>query len=269
MLQMWRNVPVYLQIGRMWPQAALVYRANLVFNLLGVLLQIYLLKVVWTAVYAGRGSVSGISLGVLVPYLTLTNLQLWLLSPFLTTFLQQRVKDGLVALDLTRPVGFLGQLLAQQFGITAGIAPFVVAALPLTLVIGELRLPASVAAAVLYAASLILAYLIVVLLGLLLGLVAFWTFEVTSFLTMYVFLSKFFAGALVPLWFFPGWLQAVANFLPFQAQAFIPVSIYLGQLGGAALVRALAIQVFWAFALYLLARLVWSRARRRIVVQGG
>lgn len=269
MTSAWRSLPAYLQQIALAAQLPFVYRFNWAFHFVGVLLQVYLLKVIWTAVYAGRGSVDGIELETLIAYLTLVNLQMNLLWPFLGGYLQGRVREGKVALDLARPVGLLGQLLAQQVGLTAGSLPFLVLVFPLALVLGGLVPPASAGAALLYLCSLTLTYAITILLGLLLGLVAFWTLEIQGFTVIYFFVNQFFAGALVPLWFFPPALRAVADVLPFQAQAFVPVSIYLGKLNGDTLVRALGVQLFWAVALYALARLVWWRAMRRVIVQGG
>ncbi len=105
--------------------------------------------------------------------------------------------------------------------------------------------------------------------GLLMGLLALWTFEVTGIQFIYRFVNQLFAGALIPLWLFPPVLHTVATFLPFQAVAFLPVSIYLGQLQGAGITDALTIQLVWVVVLYLFAQLVWYRAQRHIVIQGG
>jgi ABC-2 type transport system permease protein len=47
------------------------------------------------------------------------------------------------------------------------------------------------------------------------------------------------------------------------------VSIYLGQTQGIDVLSALALQIFWIVVLAFLARLVWGRAMRRVVIQGG
>jgi ABC-2 type transport system permease protein len=260
---------IYLQISRMGPRIAYVYRFNLVVELVSVLLQIFLLKTVWTSLYAHQESIDGLSRHVLVTYLTMTNLQLWLMSPFIATVVRQRVRDGSVAHDLARPVGFPGQMLAQQFGTTLGAAPLVVLSFPLAAVAGGLLLPASLTAACCYLISLALAYVVTILLGLLLGLVAFWTLELGGTIGIFLFLSQFFSGALVPIRFFPPALKIVAEVLPFQTQASLPISIYLGQEQGIMLLHDLALQLFWVFVLRGAAWVVWQRAERRMVIQGG
>jgi ABC-2 type transport system permease protein len=191
------------------------------------------------------------------------------MSPFIASVVRRRVRDGSVAHDLARPVGFPGQMLAQQLGTTIGLTPLVVITFPLAALLGSLRLPASLGATFAYAISLVLAYVITILLGLLIGLVAFWTLELGGFIGIYSFVSQFFSGALVPLRFFPPGLKAVAEVLPFQTQAALPISIYLGQEQGITLLHDLALQCFWALALVGATWLVWRGAERRMIIQGG
>jgi ABC-2 type transport system permease protein len=266
---LWRNLPTYRQFISLAAQIPFVYRVNWAMHMVTVVLQVYLLRMVWTAVYAGRGSIDQVGLDAVIAYLTLANLQWHLLWPFLGGFIQERVRDGKVAVDLARPVGFLGQMLALQIGYTAGTIPFVALFVPVAAILGAIRGPASPSAAALYFVSVILAYAIISELGLLLGLIAFWTLETGGFFIIYLFVNQFFAGVLVPLWFFPPALRMVANFLPFQSQAFVPISIYLGQLQGGEAAWALLRQAFWIVALYGIAWLVWRQALRRVVIQGG
>jgi len=265
----WPNALAYLRLVSMAARTIYVYRANIGVNLLAMVVQLYLLKVVWSAVYAGRSTIAGVGLDELLQYLVLSNIQVWLLSPSLPAFVQDRVRTGQIAIDLVRPVAFRGQLIAQQAGTTVGMLPFVLLALPLAVGMGGLRLPSSLVMACLYAISLSLGFLIVTQIGLLLGLLAFWTLETTGFLALYRFVVQFFGGALVPLWFLPPPLRGVAELLPFQFQAFVPASIYLDRLGGDELLHALALQVLWVVGLFVLSRLVWQWAITRAVINGG
>ena len=136
MKRLWPNLPAYLQIAGLWPQMAFTYRVNLAFEVFSILLQIYLLKVIWTAVYAERGVVDGVALRELIAFMTLAQLQVWLMFPLIAGYIQERVHDGKIALDLARPVPFLGQLLAHQLGATSSYLPFVLLAVPFAFVLG-------------------------------------------------------------------------------------------------------------------------------------
>ncbi|MBA2363965.1 MAG: ABC-2 family transporter protein, partial [Chloroflexia bacterium] len=178
MSSLWLNLPAYRQIAGLELQTAYTYRVNLAFEVLRILLRVYLLKVIWTAVYAGQGVVDGIELAQVIAFITLAQLQVWVMAPLIADYIQDRVREGKIALDLARPAPFLGQLLAHQVGGTASLLPFVLLAVPFAFVLGGFVPPASVSAGLLYLLSLTLAYLVSVLMGMVLGLVSFWTLQI-------------------------------------------------------------------------------------------
>ncbi len=171
--------------------------------------------------------------------------------------------------DLGRPVPFLGQLLAHQICNTVSFMPFALMTVPVAWLVGGISAPASASAAMIYVVSLLLGYANAVLIGMILGLVCFWTTEIGGFLTIFQFVNHFFSGQLVPLWFFPPYQRQVASVLPFQAQTFIPISIYNGTIRGDAVWGALGVQVAWIAILIVAALLLWRSAMQRVTVQGG
>lgn len=264
-----RTAGGYLKLAQLQVAMTYAYRMQVAFFLVSSLLQIFLLKVVWTAVYDGRSSVDGVPLTELITFLTLAQLQLLAMQPMMVGYLERRIHEGQIGLDLVRPLPFLGQLLAQQLGATVAYLPFLIIAIPFALVLGNLGLPASPAAAV-YLVSFVLGYVVAMLIGLLMGLVAFWTVQTLGVAVIYRFAAQFFGGALIPLFLMPDGLRLVAELLPFQAQAHIPLSIYTGRIVEAdAIARAIGLQLFWVGALALLAWLTWQRARRIVTVYGG
>ena len=105
--------------------------------------------------------------------------------------------------------------------------------------------------------------------GYLIALLAFWFLTTLHFGWSLLAFNPVFAGTFPPLWFFPSGLAAVASWLPFRYQAFVPVSIYLGRIPLGDLAGALTLGLGWAAALLGLCGWLWSRAMRRLVVQGG
>lgn len=266
---MTRNIPAYLQIISLWMQTGYAYRFQLLIELLGLMLRIFLFKIVWTSVYAGRTEVDGISLNEVISFTTLANLQIYLLTSTLSGYLQDRIREGLIALDLARPVPFLGQLIANQIGGSFAFGPFVLLAAPVAFLIGGIQPPASLAAGVGYLLSLGLAYMLTALIEALIGMLAFWMTEIWGIRAILQFVGQFFSGALVPFWFFPPLLREIAAWLPFQAQAFLPLEIFLGRIQGQAIINALGLQLFWIIILSTIVVLVWRRAMRSVVIQGG
>ncbi|MEE1736692.1 ABC-2 family transporter protein [Streptomyces sp. BE147] len=269
-----QRTAAYAAICRSQARVRLVYRSNFLFGLAGLLVQVYLLRVVWTAVLPESGAVAAggrqITLGTQIAYVTLAAVQYWLLNPWSFDQLADRIRDGKVAVDLARPVHFVGQLFFGQIGSTFVVAPFVIAALPFAVLAGGAQPPASRGAALAYLLSLFLASLITLLLSSIVSMVAFWTLEISGIFMIYRMVSQFLAGTLVPLWFMPDWLATLAQWLPFQSTTFTPVAIYLGQLGdGGDVLRSIGVQFCWLVALWAALLLIWSRALHRIVIQGG
>lgn len=264
-----RDLPALLGIVHLRLRIAYTYRVNVVFAIILTGIQIYLLTVVWKSAYGSRTAVDGIAISQLLVYLTLANLQLRFLRPEIDFAIQERIREGQIGFDLSRPVSYPVQLMAAAVGEMVGLLPFLGVAFPVALIAGELTGPASGQAGLGYAAALVLAWVVAALLNLLIGLVSFWTLEMNGFRMIYTLVGNFATGALVPLWFMPDLLRAVIQLLPFQAIAFVPVSIYVGEPATGALWSALLLQAGWAMALVVVIRWVWSKAFRHTVIQGG
>lgn len=78
-----------------------------------------------------------------------------------------------------------------------------------------------------------------------------------------------FSGAMLPLSFFPGWFQSLADVLPFQASVYLPTQIFLGRIEGAGVVRTLVLQAVWVVVMWVISGLLFRFAARKITIQGG
>lgn len=266
----WRQWGALRHVARLRTAAMFAYR-NTMLLFLGVsIVQIFMLKKVWGALYAARPGVLAIPLADLIVYLTIANLIVWSFPTHtVSRYLRERIREGSVVFDLVRPVGFVPQMVAQLVGALGGALLIIVIALPVVALAGSLSLPADAQAAGMFAVSLLCAYGIAGLLTMLLSMVAFWTLEIDGLTMLYVLVASFLSGALVPVAVFPGALRTVVEWLPFQATTYVPASIYVGSLAGSDAWRAIGLQLTWVVILGLAAALMWRRAMRRVVVQGG
>lgn len=263
------NLPAYLELMRANIRFQFIYRFSVIMGILLTAVTIYLLTLIWSSAYGGRAEVDGIGLNQMLVYLTIGNLQAWYLRPEIGHDIVARIREGQIGFDLSRPVNYPSQLVAGAAGDLLGMAPMMVLAIPVAAVLGKLAPPASLEAGAGYAISFLLAWLIAVELAMLIGLVAFWTLEMTGFMMVYNLVGGFATGALVPLWFMPDALRAVIQLLPFQSIVYVPVSIYVGAPATGHIGTALLLQVFWAVILVAVIRFVWVRALERTVIQGG
>jgi len=264
-----RNREAILEVARMTVRRAYMYRINVVMGIVLTGITIYLLTILWKAAYGDRTEVDGVSIQQMLVYLTIANLQLRFLTPEVDQEIEERIREGQIGFDLNRPLPYPFQLVAGALGQMVGLLPMLAVALPVAFIFGELRPPATVEAGIAYVASLAIAWIVAVELNMIIGLVGFWTLEMTGFKMMYRLIGNFATGALIPLWFMPDLFRNIVQVLPFQAIAYIPVSIYVGNPAMGSNGPALLLQAGWAVVLVFVIRLIWSRAYRQTVIQGG
>lgn len=187
-----------------------------------------------------------------------------------TDDLAERIRTGDVAIDLYRPIGLVPWYLASDLGracyhlVTRGLAPTVVG-----IILFDIRVPDSPAAALGFVAALPLAVVVSFAIRFLVASTAFWLLDQTGVQVMSGAFAIFFSGMMLPLVLFPGWLGTVARALPWASYVQVPADIWLGKRTGTDLVAALGFQLFWAVVLLACCHLVVRAATRRVVVQGG
>src|SRR5690606_36279479 len=103
----------------------------------------------------------------------------------------------------------------------------------------------------------------------LVGILSFRTLNLWGIQHTYHGLMMMFSGMWIPLWFYPDWLRAVTDILPFRAVFFTPLAIYVGHTTGSALWLSIGQQIVWAIVLTGLCHITWVRTDRHLVVQGG
>lgn len=260
--------PGLRDIFRMGIRRTYAFRTWLYLGILQVFFQLLLVKAIWMAVYGGASAVNGVSADTMITYLTVVGMINFMIYPIIADEINTRVDDGQVAVDMVRPIGFIRQMLALELGHSIGRWLLLVVVVPGLLLLGSLTPPSS-GAVLGFLLSVVLAFAVSIEIWLLVGLSSFWLLNISGMRSMVGLIGSFFAGSLIPLWFMPGPLRVVSEWLPFQAIAYLPAAIYTEQATGAAMWRAIGIQAFWLVLLGIVARRVWQLAQTRLVVQGG
>lgn len=174
-----------------------VHRLNVATAVFGLLLQVWLLGMVWRSVYADASQVRGIEVGQAVSYAVLAVCIQVALMPWDFSSLIQRVRSGQVGIDMIRPVGLLPQVLAHNVGTFLAQLPVAVLGIVWGIAIGALSLPPSVAAAVPWVLATALGVVLTLLMNLLMSMACFWSLEIGGYLMLYRLGSALLSGALI------------------------------------------------------------------------
>lgn len=250
-------------------RSALAYRADLLLGIAGLIIQATLTVVVWRVLYAGHDQVAGIGKSTAVAYAVLAACVHAVVMPWRFSSLPQRIMRGQIGVDIVRPRSLISQNLAQALGTMVGRLPIGAAGLATGLALGGVKPPHTMLDLLIWIVSMTLGIANILVMNLLVSMTAFWTLDIGGLLILYRFTAAFLSGALIPLWFMPGWLQPIISWLPFQAQIYAPLSIWFGTTHGVSLLGTLALQFAWLVMLFVILRLVWSRALHNVVVLGG
>lgn len=250
-------------------QRTWAYRFRLVVWIIRNMLMLFSLRMVWTAVYGGREVMNGITLQMMLVYVTIAMLQQYLLEPIAGAEIERRIQRGTVAGDLIRPVGLIPQMLAYDVGFLIGRIPMIVLVLPFAALVGSLQLPPTPSAAFGYLVSVLLAYVLTTLVWLPIGMLGFWLINVAGIRFLAFSVISFVSGQMVPLWFMPGFLRTLLEWLPFQGMSFAPLSIYVGQTTGYDILITITIQTIWIAIMAGVVVWMWRRARNVVQIQGG
>ncbi|GAB3231647.1 ABC-2 family transporter protein [Glycomyces halotolerans] len=217
----------------------------------------------------GNGELGGYDWAAMRAYLIIAFLTATIVFGAADWYIADRILDGLVAIDLTRPVDFQRARAAEFIG-------SMIATFPTALVggIGAWLLfdppgPVTALAGALTALSIVIVLPLGFGLVYLSTMVCFWTKRYLGIMWAREALLAFFSGMMVPLALMPGWLQAVSWSLPFPHFTTTPSSIYLGRVDTAGALGLIAAELAWAVGLWVGARLLWSRAVKKVTIHGG
>lgn len=263
-----RSAAKYWAIFTTQLQNAAAYPLDLAARSLSIVLFMVVFFGLWRAVYAAQGaaSIAGLTLRDTLWYLMLAE-TIVLSRPRMAQQIAAQVRDGSIAYVLNKPYSFVLYQAAASLGDSAprllvnGLAGGAVA----WLLVGPPPAPWGLP---LVLAAMAVGWLIDFCVAALLGLSAFFAEEVTAFEWIYNKVLFLLGGLLIPLDFFPPWLQRVAHGLPFAAAIYGPARLFVSP-SLAAFGGLLGAQLAWLAALGLLVGLAYRRGVAYLTINGG
>jgi ABC-2 type transport system permease protein len=262
------RIAPYLEFAKKAFAREATYRMEVFTNVGSLLVRLYLMKMVWLALYAQNAAPAGVPLHAIITYTTIALLMSLVLEIDGTRMIRDRVREGSIATDLMKPINLPLYFFSDGFGQTMLHALLIVPSLLLALFIVHIDVPPPLTFLA-FAFSFALGYIVNFLLNFLMNTIAFWTLETFAIQLIVRWVSDVLGGQIVPLIFFPGFLQKIVLALPFAAIYSTPLLIYTGTIPPSAYLAAFATQLAWGTAFAILCTFVWRGALKRVVVQGG
>ncbi len=229
---------------------------------------------VYVAFYESGGNNLPMELPQVVTYLWLNQALLALVNQFSRDQeLFKLIREGGISYELARPKNIyfmwyfkiIGERLAS---VTLRFIPLVIVTvfLPYPFHFGG---PASLLHFLSFLLSLSLGSLLVTALAVFYPIITLLTMNEKGIVNLIITLADILSGIVVPIPFFPKFLQVISSFLPFQYISDLPFRLYVGNISLHDGVFGMCIQLIWIIIFILLGNFLMKKNIKRVVVQGG
>jgi ABC-2 type transport system permease protein len=247
---------------------SLAYPGEVLWRSLAILIFLWVFTFLWRVAYENTGSstLAGLTLNQTIWYLMLAE-TIELSRPRFAQTIAQSVKDGSIAYLLSKPYDFL----LYQMGVNAGDTIF---RFILTIIFGSSLVwymvgpPPDPRGWPLVLIAIAAGWLINFCLTTLMGLAAFITEDVAPFEWIYQKFIFILGGMMIPIDFYPDWLQTISKAMPFAYIMYGPARLFVTP----TLERFTTLfigQIIWIFSLGMIVMLVYRRGLRRLAINGG
>lgn len=246
-----------------------IYKSNFYLFTLNRIVEVVVYIFVWQAIYNQTGNAGGFKIEQMVTYYILVVT----LSPFVTWGINEvmahSIRNGKINKELLNPITYfeyyfgvnLGEL---GFALIVGIATFIIGS-----IFWNVVFPINIVNFILFIIIILLGIPITFLLQMIVGITGFYTNSIWGMQILRKSVISIFSGMIAPITLFPNWFQNLANILPFKELIYTPINIWLGQVPINEIYFIIIKQVIWVIILYIIAKIFFNHAVKKITINGG
>jgi ABC-2 type transport system permease protein len=258
----------YVQFAQKAMAREATYRFDVFTTIASVLVRVYLLRMVWTALYLRNVAPAELPLHAIITYSTVALLMGLVMDIDQTRSLHDNLHSGVIATDFMKPIIVPLYFFSDGTGEVLFHAVLIIPSLLFALLIVHIDVPGPLVLGA-FALSFFLGYFVGFFINFILNCIAFWTLEIHAARLIVTWVTDLFGGEIIPLVIFPAVLQKIAFALPFAAMFSTPLLIYVGVIPPSRYLEAIGLQLLWLAVLGFVSMLVWRAGAKRVVVQGG
>ncbi len=263
------RIQAYWAFAAMTPKIFLAYRIWIWMEFFVQVITMTIFVFFWRAVYASNPTLGGLTLDQTLNYVLLAQVFAPLAQTRLIYDLGYGMREGLIGIELLRPVDFQGRYYVASLAELVVALVLRIPMLVIAVLVFGVTLPSNPLVWVAFLVALVLGHAVIFFFDWILGCMSFYTTEVWGWGVLRYGIGLFFSGALIPLAIMPPTLQAITLALPFAQALYVPVSILSGITPLSQVPQVWLEQLLWMVGLLVASRLVFRVAVRAVTVQGG
>lgn len=247
---------------------SLAYPGELLGRSLIILPFMWIFHQLWQVTFAAAGTdrINGLTVATTLWYLMLAE-TIELSRPRLGNTISDAVKDGSIAYILSKPYDFLLYHYSSSMGETVfrAVLNALLGGALVWLLVGP---PPQAFGWPLVAVTIFGAWTLNFCIAAMIGLSAFVVEDISAFQWIYQKFAFILGGLLIPLDFYPEWLQTIARALPFSAMVYGPARLFV-EPSLSAFATTFGMQLAWIAGLSLLLVFFYRRSLAHLTVNGG
>ncbi|MGC9356868.1 MAG: ABC transporter permease [Anaerolineae bacterium] len=223
----------------------------------------------WRAVYAQNTTIAGLTLQSTLSYVLLAQLFMPLVNNDLILNFGGLIQQGLIAVELLRPVDFQEMQYIQSLALSATNLLLKIPLLFVAWWAFDLQLPGDPAVWGAFLISILLGHAVLFCFDWILACLTFYTTEAWGLSVVRSGVALFASGGVVPLRIMPERLERLVRVLPFAQALDVPISLLSGVVPLDRAPELWLEQLIWLVGLLIASRLIFGVAVRKVTVQGG
>lgn len=251
-------------------QTNIVYRFNIITKIISSMLVIYVLRQLWEKIYESSDSFSSsLSIADMLNYVTISVMIGAIYGSTIIWEFSQKVRTGTIVFEFQKPWNLTLSLLSNLLGRV--LSDCLVVNLPI-LLLSFFFFPISIGASIFrwigFAMLVMLGFLIHFFVQLFITSLSIVFVEIWGVQMVYGLAALLLGGKIIPLTFFPEFLQPLLSVLPFRSFYDIPISFLIRESAHPFLFLVL-FDLIWIMALWLMSGSALFLLRKRLMLVGG
>ncbi len=255
----------YLEISKIYMKTQLVWRADVIFNMIFTITKILFAYLLWGMVFQNTERIGQFTFhGMLSYYIMHSFLSQLEMSEGISGEIHDRIRNGTFSKYMVIPVGIEKYFIAMELGIVLFYIVFDFIAAVIWFFVFQIPIPFAAEGFMIICGAVmtVLGMLFMVQLNYFLGLLTLKYQGIGTFLMIKNNLAALVMGSIIPLSLFPEVIVKMMQLLPFYYVTYLPAMLLIGMCKEEA-ITGLIVITCWCLIMQLIISMVWKKYIRK------
>jgi len=255
----------YIEIAKIYIKAQLVWRADVLLNMVFTVTKILFAYLLWGAIFGSKIEVAGFTFYSMLSYYIISAFLNQLdMSSLISNEISARIRNGTFSKYMILPVSIQKYFIAMEAGVVAFYLAFDFIAAVVWIFIFQIKFVFTTNLATIGCTFLmiLLGLLFMAQLNYYLGLLTLKYYEIGTFLMIKNNIVAFVTGSIVPLVLLPDVFVSIMKLFPFYYVTYLPSMLLIGRFQDEMIIGLIVIFA-WCVIFQILIQVTWKKYRRK------